>query len=425
MRRYRPISTLTGSLAAALPLAAVATTTTAHVAQATTSDTDAAAGSMESQGTATFCSPIFGTGKNVGVPITLEYSDGGTITDISGYTFQLTDGTDTQDVTEYITSPAQQPLAAGDPGEILYGPIDSLAWMAPSLYRAPADQPTGNASFAFTNPGYFFLACTPDTTTPTEVFSEGMKLQALRNGKVAAEGSVIDRSATYLGYNDAGISERLRPSDTPFTNDNIDELYKALLDTYGIPFNRDFAQLAVLQLSNATNDGVRCWVDLLSEVDSQWSWGVKGTSFINELTGGTATTTSFPLLDDRTHGVGTESQACNIASEPGQEPGSTSTQEAEFFLDVYAAQLLLIDGPAGRVTLPAQVQDLVAPAAYSLDNVYAPAVRLVTDEPRPTTTTTARELPDTGSDTTGTLLPGLAALAGGAALVVVARRRRV
>lgn len=420
MFRHRSLRTLSGSLAAALPLAAVATATTAQVAQAATLDVDAASSGVGAAGTATFCSPIFGTGKSVGVPVVLEDAAGEPVTDLDGYTFRLTDGTDTQDVTDLMLTPEEQPLAAGDSD-----PNASASFQAPALYTSPGGDPTGNASFAFTDPGHYFLACTPDTENSTVVFPEGMLLQAVRDGAVIAEASVADRSAhgmadqggcSILGLTCPNLPERVRPSGT-FVNDNIDELYLALLDTYGIPLNRDFAQLALLSLSNA-GDGqspaTTCWDDLLTVSGSTWSWTTDGTALVDELTGATAATSSFPLLDDLTHGVGVSAgleDLCDLADD--YVDAGQPYFEADQFLAIYTAQLLLIDGPAGRVTLPVQVRSGMTPAAYSIDTVLAPAVRLAPEQ-----------LPDTGADSLAPLLAGLAALAGGAAILALPRRRR-
>jgi LPXTG-motif cell wall-anchored protein len=386
------------------------------------------------------CQPITGSGKSAGVPIAIEDSNGQLLTDVSGLTFELrNDSGVVHDVTQFVTTPVQQPIVEGAVAN-QYG-----GWVEPGLddlftqVSLPASEIQSSLNTGLSNPGYFFLNCTPDKLTTSTKFPEGTTLNAIRNGTVVASGSVAERSASYLplgGSNSSNPSSSIRPAtgDT----DSMAILYEEYLKLVPVRFRLLFAEIAILQLSNSTygnqNGTWRCWDDLFTFDGTTWSWTPVGQDFIDELTSESAS--QWPILRDRTQGIGVTDPNIATACDIG-----LSTLEDDLFINYLAAQLLLIDGPAGRV-----------PSAISGDNsqnngidtFLRPAVRLVAVTnpdssnsrsevlPSATTTTTTTavsptkqnrtQLPSTGLDPQSNYWFGLAIATLGGALVVLRRR---
>lgn len=385
----------------------------------------------------TLCEPITGTGKSAGVPIAVEDSNGQLITDITGITFELDNGSGTtHDVTQHITTPAEQPIVRGAVanqfGGITEPGLDDLIIQT----SMPSGQVQSLIASALSNPGYFFLGCTPDGTNASVKFASGMTLKAIRNGTVIAAGSVAGRSASYLGLvsnNTTNPSQAIRPATGDHTS--MDTLYQKYLEVVPVHFKSLFAHNAILQLSNATYGSGgsiwRCWDDLYVLNGSTWEWTATGTSYFNELTSTGAV--SWPILGSRTKGQGVSDPniavACNI---------SAGVIEDDVFINYLAAQLLLIDAPAGRV--PDSVSGAsTTPQSGANDTFLRPAVLLVATNPAANTNTTSTTvavttttvsprttstLPATGSQHGVLQLLGGATAAFGIATLVVRRRLR-
>ena len=323
--------------------ASTSTVSASHVPEGKTSNLPEG-NRVSTQSATPICTPIFGTGKSVGVPITVEDADGNKITNLSGYTFELTNGTDTQDVTSLIQTAEQQPLLVGQTLPA-YGNYQINPWGGSFREFGTRVSATG-PSLDFSNSGYFFLGCTPDGNSTSVKFSAGTTLNLKSSGSIVASVALTGRSASQLS--EYGLnSQTLTTAITPGGASNIDfqGLYADYLNYVEVRFRQSFAAYAVMELSNSYAGGgttVYCYDDLVSASGGSWTWTTAGQNFLNELT--SAGSNSWPILASRTTGASGPllgvSNPCDL---------STSTYEDDFFLNALAAQLVLIDGPRGNV----------------------------------------------------------------------------
>lgn len=390
------------------------------------------------------CSPIVGTGKSTGVPIAVENASGQLRTDVSGLTFELDNGAGTtQDVTEYITTAAEQPLVTGQAPN--GAPVQAYPHVEHLFSEIPGASPATDVIRNYSNPGYYFLACTPDATRTSVKFPAGTVLKAIRNGVVVASGSVEGRSAAAL---DLGDDNNSAPSSTirPGAGDHetIETVYEEYLKLVPVHFNQTFAQLAILQLSNDLDNSVYCYEDLIIK-STTWNWTPRGLEFIAELTNTSFTASAqWPMLVNRTNAISND-----LYSDPAVRDACDNLNlndlEDDRFVNYLAAQLLLIDAPAGRV--PAGISGASVDTMNGVSDTFLkPAVRLVStgQEPpeennsnnnvvnntttvAPTTTQAntqkASRLPSTGSDSIPTGLIALGAIMFGSFAIVATRRR--
>lgn len=383
----------------------------------------ASTGGVHAQAVTTICSPIVGAGKAVGVPIRVKDADGQVLNDVSGLTFVLDDGTNTQDVTAQVTTTEQQPLITSD----TYVPKINNNY-------ANLNATFGGAgpAFSVSNPGYFFLNCTPDPADSTRTFGAGVVLKALSGGTVISSAPVEGRSATkhmLYGYaNENAASVAITPAGTDLHKD-FPGMYAGVIQKAQLRFRTFFAEAAVIEMGNATVDDTPCYNDLVQASGSTWGWTTSGLSFISELTASGAT--SWPILAARTTGtagpVVSGIPACDMTN---------STFEDDLFLNMLAAQALLFEGPMGLV--PTAISD-AAPAlkpAVLLEPVVPPTTTTIaTSTTTPDTTTTIVDseelgttqddepLPGSGSNSRGDALLATSMALAGALLVAQSRRR--
>ncbi len=346
------------------------------------------------------CYPIVGTGKMSGVPIVVEDNNGELLSDISDLTFELRDGTgDTQDVTALIGTAAEQPVVAD---RYIQAGSDNLpsamSWHADISDNTGGDGP----SLSFLNVGHFFLMCTADPNDPAVKFGDDVTLHALRDGVEVASGTPAGRSAPHFRYSywwtDTFHSPTLWPlmgvtsiTDPQGQSDaTAAEFAQTLYEVSGIRFDGEFALLALLWTQVQSMDGNNSSMCRYSFVNfaSPWSLNTAGSAIRDALMTGTNLATQAAYLRENHPAVGCND---NLQLIP------------QNMVHTFAAQLLLIDGPAGRV--PAAITDA--------SDFYLPSVRLVPED-----------LPETGADTLAPLFAGLAAMLGGAAVLALPRRRR-
>lgn len=314
---------------------------------------------ITTQGASSFCTPIFGTGKSVGIPITVEDVDGSTISDISAYTFEVTDGTDSQDVTTLIATAQEQPLIVGQ-SLTNYGGYTLAPWGGAYHAYGTEVSATGPA-LDFSNPGYYFLDCTPNGNDASVKFASGITLNMMSGDAVVASVSLEGRAASFLGEFDYATTPNnpLAAAVKPAAHDNTDfeNMYKDFIDAIGVRFRTAFATTAIMEMSNSTANSTRCWSDLVTASGSTWTWTTDGQSFLDELTSPTAT--SWPILAARTKGlagpVDTGLYPCDM---------TLATFEDDLFIDALTAQLILIDGPRGNLpSALSSAYDAFAPAS--------------------------------------------------------------
>lgn len=330
------------------------------------------------------CTPLFGTGKAVGVPIAVKDAGGTLITDISSYTFELSDGSQTQDVTAQIKRPEQSQLVTGQSISVRNHVIPPFQ-NEYNLYSQNAS--AIGPPLAFTNPGFYFLDCTPDASSSTVKFGPNLTLRMKSAGAVVANVSLTGRGAVYHATNDTPPPQTIyNPSGNTITavikpigsfNGDMNSMYSSYLSTVGIPFRRTFAIEAMMQMSNtygnASDNSTYCWADLAQTTGSTWSLTQAGEDFVSELTDGLPSATR-QLFFDRTRGNGPF--LCNLANDFSAD---------EFFMNALAAQLLLIDGPLGNVPQSVSSQnDALRPAS-----VLQLAAQVTTTTVESTTTTTS------------------------------------
>jgi hypothetical protein len=377
------------------------------------------------------CTPLFGTGKSVGVPIVAKDAGGSLITDISSYTFELSDGSQTQDVTAQIKRPEQSQLVTGHSSVAPASPNTFAPLQNNYNLYSQNDSATGPA-LSFTNPGYYFLDCTPDATSSTAKFGPNIVLRMKSGGVVVADVSLTGRGAVYHAIEDYGqfggntITTVAKPAGS--SNGAMDVMYRDYLGTIGIPFRRTFAIEAMLEMSNSFNvagdNSTYCWADLAVTAGATWSLTQLGEDFVNELTNATSSSTN-QMLYDRTRGVSGAS-TCLLTN---------SSSEDELFMNILAAQLLLIDGPLGNVPQsvsslndalrPASVLQLAAPVTTT---TVAASTTTTTPVPAPSTTapsqteTPMTALPATGRSSGKGIALALLMLTSGIAVVTTRRR---
>ena len=327
------------------------------------------------QTTSSFCTPIFGTGKSVGVPIRIEDHNGNAITNLGPYQFELTNGSTSQLVTSLISTAELQPLAVGQ--QITSFPsVFFPTWG--KRYAAYGAGSVNGPALDFTNPGYFFLGCTPDGTNANVKFGSNITLQMKLQGTVVASVSLSGRSPSFIDEDAlaaAPLTSAIKPTGSSHTD--FAGLYGTMVSNTGVRFRPTFAATAIMEMSNNfTQSTFYCWQDLVSTSGSTWNWTSNGQNFLNELTSPNAST--WPILDARTKGTAgpvhptTSVNPCNM---------SGSTVEDDFFVNHFVAQLLLFDGPRGNISpsargsidafLPASVLTLAAPATTTTTTVAA------------------------------------------------------
>lgn len=346
------------------------------------------------------CYPIVGTGKMSGVPIAVEDANGDLLEDVSDLTFELRDGTgDTQDVTDLVGTPAEQPMVADVRVQADGGTIDSV-----TTYIGVVSDLTGTTppALSFANPGHFFLMCTADPTDPAVKFGEDIEIVALRDGVEVASGMLGGRSAPHFQFSYWWPDSFHAPTLWPLMGvTSIDdhqgqaevggaEVALELFENTGVRFTPTFALLAILNsqkyavgLSNNL-----CWNEFVDSSGSSWTLNATGTGIATALVTGTNLATQAALIRE---------------NHPDADCRASVNIVTQFMIHSLAAQLLLIDAPAGRVS------DSLAAAS----DFYLPSVRLVPED-----------LPDTGADTLAPLLAGLTALVAGATILALPRRRR-
>lgn len=391
-------------LVAAAPLASFAVGSAVQATAATDTEGDADRNDeVRSQVNGSdICYPIVGTGKMSGVPIAVEDANGDLLEDVSDLTFEVRDGTgDTQDVTDLIGTAAEQPMVADDRVTADGGTIDSATTYIDVVSN---DTSTTPPALSFDNPGHFFLMCTADPTDPAVKFGEDIEIVAMRDGVVVATGNLAGRSAPHFQFSywwtDAFHAPTLWPLMGVTSIDDHQgqadvegaEVALELFENTGVRFTPTFALLAILNSQKYAYDNIAnrlCWNEFVDSSGPAWTLNATGTGIASALVTGTNLATQAALLRENHPSVD-----CRTTS------GILVTQ---FMIHTLAAQLLLIDGPAGRVS------DSLAAAS----DFYLPSVRLVPED-----------LPDTGADSLAPLLAGLAALTGGAAILALPRRRR-
>ena len=371
------------------------------------------------------CTPLFGTGKSVGVPITAKNADGTLITDISSYTFELSDGSQTQDVTAQVKRPEQSQLVTGH-SSVAPAP----AWTFQPVQNnynlySQNDSATGPA-LSFTNPGHYFLDCTPDATSSTVKFGPNIVLRMKSGGVVVADVTLTGRGAVYHAIEDSGflqgntVTTIIKPAGSG--NGDMDIMYSSYLSTVGIPFRRTFAIEAMLELTNLFtipgDNSTYCWSDLAVTTGATWSLTQAGEDFVNELMNATSSSTN-PILFYRTRGV---PSTCLLTN---------SFSADEFFMNILAAQLLLIDGPLGNVPESvSNLNDALRPASVLQLAAHITTTTVVADtttttplvSSTPTTVSPMKILPRTGR-ASGLEVPfALLTLATGIATVAARRR---
>lgn len=343
------------------------------------------------------CAPNFGSGKFVGVPIVVEDGHGGLVTDITGLTFELSNGTDTQDVTAAIGTNATQPIVVGDPtGAPSYPSITARYGFGPATGSDQTISLINSATpptLAWAHPGYFFLGCTPNPGDPTVTFPAGTELIALRNGLPVAHGSVTGRSAVGFFTLGSTIRDALKPT-TPLAVSDLPQVYKDLVAKNGIWFGSAVAQLVMSVVSqnyDSTNvPNKYCFNQGLITVNSgAWTWSTQGSAWLTELT--SHTETAYSTYYARTNG--TVDATCT----------AVSSAQIDYLLDAYGLQMLLFDGPEGKAPS----------AAVASAHWLGAAQRLV-----------PYNLPPTGVDAGPLLVLGGALLGTGVLLVGVRSRRR-
>ena len=378
------------------------------------------------------CTPIFGTGKAVGIPIVAKDAGGTLMTDISTYTFELSDGAQTQDVTAQMKRPEQSQLVTGH-SSVAPAPVQTFKPIQNNynLY-SQNDSATGPA-LSFTNPGHYFLDCTPDASSTAVKFGPNIVLRMKSGGTVVAEVSLAGRGAVYHDLEDAGqfggntVTTVIKPAGSG--NGDMVDMYNRYLTTVGIPFRRTFAIEAILEMSNiATNAGTNstyCWSDLAVTTGGSWSLTQLGEDFVSELTNASPSSTK-QLLYDRTRGV-SGAFTCLL---------SNYFNEDERIMNILAAQLLLIDGPLGNVPQsvsslndalrPASVLQLAASATTTTVAANAPSTTTTVTVPNtavPTTTLSrVKSLPSTGQSPDFDIALALVILSTGIAAVAARRR---
>lgn len=362
-------------------------------------------GNVHSANVSTLCVPILGTGKAVGIPIQVKGEDGVVLNDLSGLTFLIVDGTSTQDVTELIQTPAQQPLwsPASQPD----------GWLKP-YFRSSIDVPrtidifsvnrlgaATSSPLVLENPGYFFLSCSPDTfgaTGPTFApFDSGVELKVFDGSTLVSKASVAGRGAINFGLlvdvSGNPLLDSIMPSDA--SDADFGGAYRAYLNTVGIALRHAFAEAFVAHISMDRVYGeLSCADDLVTvsgDSSPTWSWTPLGNSFISELVTPASgdSSTAFPIMTGRTLGTGSLMGPVGIDVNNGnavvpicQIPDNPYL-DVQYLFSYLTAQLLLIDGPRGNV--PTSISD-VSPA-FRAATVLEPVVLPTPVTVAPTTTT--------------------------------------
>jgi LPXTG-motif cell wall-anchored protein len=391
-------------LVAAAPLASFALGSAVQATSTTDSDGDADRDSeVRAQVNGSdICYPIVGTGKMSGVPIAVEDANGDLLEDVSDLTFELRDGTgDTQDVTDLIGTAAEQPMVAD-----YRVPADGSTIDSATMYIDVVSNDIGATppALSFANPGHFFLMCTADPTDPSVKFGDDIEIVALRDGVEVASGMLGGRSAPHFQFSawwpNSSHAPTLWPlmgvTSTDGTQEESQvggaEVALELFENTGVRFNPTFALLAIInsQKNSQSDSSVYCRNAFIDSSGSAWTLNATGTGIATALVTGTNLATQAALLRENHPDVDCRD-------------GGPYGNETQYVIHSLAAQLLLIDGPAGRVS------DSVAAAS----DFYLPSVRLVPED-----------LPDTGADTLAPLFAGLVSLAGGAMMLALPRRRR-
>jgi LPXTG-motif cell wall-anchored protein len=371
---------------------------------------------LRAQGVGALCQPVVGSGKAVGVPIVIQEVSGVNLTDKTGLTFELDDGVGTtQDVTSMILAPEEQPLVAGDSLPNL-----AIAWR-PGMTRMYNNEsplwPTSgeDKNLDFTHPGYYFLDCVPDAGDASIVFAPGMTLKAKRAGAVVASGVVAGRGTVKFFSADpfAPVTPDLAAAGLIFPNPSEDitlaDRYLKVIDTTGIRFLPSFAAMAMMgiEAQRAAEGTDSCWLDLLEPLedslpDPLWQWSQSGLDYIAELSNADAT--SWSILGSRTS-VFTSVTTTSVSG--NQDECLVSEEENANMMNVMVAylfgQMLLIDGPAGRIpTVISDQQPLLKPA------VVLASTAMVTTTSAPSTTVAVASTtvaPITVTSTTTAFLP--------------------
>lgn len=367
------------------------------------------------------CTPIFGSGKSAGVPIVVQDANGNPLTDVTGLTFELTDGTNTQDVTSLIKRPEEQLLITGQAlaAPYLGNSIGPITGTYDSIGNALGT--TTAPTLDFSNPGHFFLDCTPDVANASTKFAAGMTLRTKSGGTIISSGSVAGRSASYMsldGYvsTSTPISYAITPSDA--SNLDFQKLYQDVIALTGLRLRAPYAALVIAQASNGIANSTYCWSDLVTKSGSAWTWSAQGQSFLSELT--STSGTSFPILDSRAKGTAGPTDTGLSACSQDLAP-----LEDDLFMHIMAAQLLLFDGPRGNV--PTSISNTVDAlrAAVVLRPVVAPTTTSVPNQPvtDDADVSEVKDLPSTGSRGFDTMAGAVATLSLGGVLVLASRRR--
>lgn len=392
--RWSASRRLATAMGVVVPAAMATVAATPAVASEPTDSNTVDAGSIQPAGAATLCQPIFGSGKIAGVPIVVEKWDGSLLTNKTGLTFELRNGSDYQDVTSLIKTVEEQPFVAGDP---LFGysyPIIEWLNYGPRTGRVSgflnlseivnADGPT----LDWSNPGYWFLDCTPDSGDATKSFPAGTELVALRDGVAIARGFVEGRAAA----GEAAIFDATKPAS--YSPAALVQLYKDLVARTGVRLREPFLSLALTGLSGQPGAGPAiCAQGLATVADGKWTWNAVALAWKAELTSTTETT--YAVFNNRvTNGGTTNDPLCDV----------TAIEEyARRLIAVFVGQSVLVDGPRGRLN-----SDLVTAAPW-----LAPAVRLK-----------AVRLPELGVNAEAPLTAAIVALGIGTVLLAVSSRRR-
>lgn len=352
-------------------------------------------GKVSAQGGTSLCTPIFGTGKSTGVPITVQDGNGATVSDISTYTFELSDGTNTQDVTSLIKTPAQEQLVVGQVVVAPYGNSWIGKWGQTFHNYGQGISKTG-PTLDYSNPGYFFLDCTPDATSSSVKFPAGTTLRMKSGGTVVTSVSIAGRAAAYHAEFARTtdplqvLAAAVRPAGS--TNADLAGMYGSFISTVGVRLREAFAATAVMEVSRHAGNGNFCYDDLVTVSGSNWSWNAAGRAYLDELI--SPANSSWPVFSGRTTGT---SGPVYAPFKPCDVSGGMFTTEADYFINALTAQLLLIDGPLGNI--PASVKgsiDAFAPASI----LRLPSVATTTVPPSTTTVASTTTVPTTTAPTT-------------------------
>ncbi len=380
---------------------------------------------VRAQGVGTLCQPVVGSGKAVGVPIVIQEVSGVNLTDKTGLTFELDDGAGTtQDVTSMILAPEEQPLAVGD-SMVEYSNSWRPGITRTDNYTSPLwPGPDEKKYLDFTHPGYYFLDCVPNARDASIVFAPGMTLKAKRGSVVVASGIVEGRGTVKFFSSDLAtdIFGDIIAAQVVFPNPSGDltlaDRYLKVIETTGIRFRPSFAAVAMMGIESQRMPewAGSCWLDLLEPLEAPlpnpaWQWSQSGLDYIAELSNANAT--SWSILGSRTS-VFTSVTTTSVSG--SQDDCLVSEEENANMMNVIVAylfgQMLLIDGPAGRIpTAISNLQPLLKPAVVLASTAIASTTTTTTTTVAPTTTTTV------SPTTTAAAVSNLAAVAPATTLV--------